>query len=85
MRVLTLYTRPGCHLCEEAERTLRRVCAEIAVELRVCDIEADEALHRAYLERIPVVALDGEELFEYHVDAEALRARLALGGSAAHL
>ncbi len=40
------------------------------------DITADEALHRAYFERIPVVALDGEELFEYFVDAEILRERL---------
>jgi glutaredoxin len=108
MRVLTLYTSPGCHLCEQALRTLREVCAEAlaetgtraegeclpasvetgppaSVELRVCDITTDERLHRAYFQRIPVVTLDGEELFEYHVDAEALRARLALDGPAAHL
>ena len=37
------------------------------------DIETDDALHRAYLERIPVVALDGVELFDYFVDEGALR------------
>jgi glutaredoxin len=73
---LTLYTKPDCHLCEEALTTLREVGAELTVELVVRDITTDEALHRAYFERIPVVALDGEELFEYFVDADALRERL---------
>jgi Glutaredoxin-like domain (DUF836) len=40
------------------------------------DIEQDDALHTRYLERIPVVALDGEELFDFFVDEAALRARL---------
>jgi hypothetical protein len=40
------------------------------------DIEADESLHRAYLERIPVVALDGEELYDFFVDEPDLRRRL---------
>jgi Glutaredoxin-like domain (DUF836) len=40
------------------------------------DIEADEDLLRRYLERIPVVALDGDELFDHFVDEAALRARL---------
>ena len=43
------------------------------------DITADEALHRAYFERIPVVALDGEELCEYFVDEALLRERLESG------
>jgi glutaredoxin len=76
VRVLTLYTKPDCHLCEEALRTLREVRAEFPFELLVRDITTEEALHRAYFERIPVVALDGEELFEYSVDPELLRERL---------
>ncbi len=76
MSVLTLYTKPDCHLCEEALKTLLEVCAEVPFELQVRDITAKEALHRAYFERIPVVTLDGEELFEFFVDAEALRERL---------
>ena len=44
------------------------------------DIEADDALHRAYLERIPVVELDGEELFEYFVDEATLAARVREDG-----
>jgi hypothetical protein len=44
--------------------------------LEEVDIEADEALFKRYLERIPVVTLDGEELFDFFVDEEALRAKL---------
>jgi glutaredoxin len=74
--VVTLYTKPECHLCEQAHEVLRRVRAELPFDLDVRDITADEALHRAFFERIPVVAVDGEELFEYFVDAETLRERL---------
>ena len=45
------------------------------------DITGDDDLHRRYLERIPVIALDGEELFDYHVDERALAARLAYRGA----
>jgi glutaredoxin len=74
--VLTLYTKPDCHLCEEALQTLLEVRAELPFELRLRDITTEEALHRAYFERIPVVAMDGEELFEYFVDEQVLRERL---------
>ncbi|HUN77295.1 MAG TPA: glutaredoxin family protein [Solirubrobacteraceae bacterium] len=76
MSVVTLYTRPDCHLCEQALRDLRELRAELPFALVVLDIEQDEDLHRAYFERIPVIALDGEELFEYFVERDALRARL---------
>jgi glutaredoxin len=75
--VLTLYSKPGCHLCVDARHALTRVAADIPFELRELDITADEALHRAYFDRIPVVALDGEELFEYFVHEHVLRERLA--------
>ena len=55
---------------------LRRLQRELAFELREQDITADEAVHRAYFERIPVIVLDGEELCEYFVDEEELRKRL---------
>jgi glutaredoxin len=76
--VVTLYGRPGCHLCDAARVALERVRAEHPFTLREVDIEEDEDLLRRYLERIPVVALDGEELFDYHVDERALSSRLAL-------
>jgi glutaredoxin len=73
---IVVYTRPGCHLCVEAMTDLRRLQAELGFALSECDIDGDEALHRAYFERIPVVALDGEELFDFHVDEKVLRERL---------
>jgi glutaredoxin len=76
VRTVTLYSKPDCHLCEDALQKLREVRAELGFVLDVRDITTEDALHRAYFERIPVVTLDGEELFEYFVDAETLRERL---------
>ena len=76
MRTVTLYTRAGCCLCDEARAVLDRVRTRRPFALVVVDIEADDALHRRYLERIPVVAVDGEEAFELEVDERALTARL---------
>jgi len=73
---VTVYSKPDCHLCREAIVALRRLQAELDFELEERDITADEALHRAYFERIPVVALDGEELCEYFVEEAVVRERL---------
>ena len=78
--IITLYGRPGCHLCDDALAVLERIRADAPFELRTVSIEDDDALMRAYLERIPVVALDGEEVYDYYVDEEDLRARLARVG-----
>lgn len=77
MREIVLYGRPGCHLCDDARVVLERVRADVQFALVERDIEADDALFKAYLERIPVIALDGEELFEFFVDEAELRRRLA--------
>ena len=74
---ITLYSRPGCHLCDDALAVLERIRADTPFALETVDIEGDDALLRAYLERIPVVALDGVEVYDYHVDEADLRARLA--------
>jgi glutaredoxin len=76
VRTVVLYGRPGCHLCDHARAVLERMRAELPFALEERDIEQDEALLRAYLERIPVIALDGEELFDFFVDEAALRRRL---------
>ena len=73
---LTLYSRPGCHLCDEARAALERVRAKTMFSLNEVDITSDDELHRRYLERIPVVSLNDEELFELFVDEAALEARL---------
>ena len=78
--LVTLYGRPDCHLCDEARALLLRVREEAEFHLEERDIEADDALFRRYLERIPVVAIDGEEAFELFVDEAELRRRLAIVG-----
>jgi glutaredoxin len=74
---VTLYGRPGCCLCEDARALLERLGRELAFELDERDIEADDQLLRRYLERIPVIAIDGVERFELIVEERALRAGLA--------
>src|SRR3954469_20392394 len=78
--VVTVYGRPGCHLCDDALAVLERIRAEQPFALTTVNIEDDDALLRAYLERIPVVALDGEDVYHYYGDEQDLRARLARGG-----
>ena len=73
---ITVYTSPECHLCEDALTHLRAIQPELGFELEDVDITADERLHRAYFERIPVVLLDDEELCEYFVDETLVRERL---------
>lgn len=73
---ITVYSKPDCHLCTDALAALRRLQAELAFTLEERDITADDALHRAYFERIPVVVLDGEELCDYFVDETLVRERL---------
>jgi glutaredoxin len=75
---VVLYHRPGCHLCDDARAALARVRERTgaAFEVVEIDIEADDALHARYLERIPVVAVDGAELFDFFVDERRLEAYL---------
>ncbi len=77
MTVVLVYSRPGCHLCEEAIAEIVAIHAEgYEFELREVDIESDEALLKRLLERIPVVEVGGEVVSELRLDADALRARL---------
>jgi glutaredoxin len=74
---VTLYGRPDCHLCDEArDRLLEVRSAGARFELREVDIESDEELMARYLERIPVVVIDGEIVSELELDLEGVRARL---------
>jgi glutaredoxin len=73
---ITLYSKPDCHLCAEALATLRNLQAELDFDLEQQDITLDDVLQRIYFERIPVIAVDGEELFDYFVDEAVLRERL---------
>jgi glutaredoxin len=75
---VVLYGKADCHLCDEARTVLERVRADVPFDLVELDIEADDALHRRYLERIPVVEIAGEEAFEFFVEEAELRRRLAI-------
>lgn len=73
---MTLYGKAGCHLCEEARQVVDRVRERHPFELHEVDVTLDPNLFREYGERIPVLAVDGEELFEYFVEEAALVERL---------
>ena len=77
MLKVTLYSKPDCPLCDEARDALARVHARVAFEREEVDITTDAALENRYRERIPVVAVAGEELFDFHVDEPALERRLS--------
>ena len=73
---VTLYGKPGCCLCDEAKAVVDAVRAERPFDLEEVDVSVDPGLNHRYGERIPVVAVDGEELFEYAVDPSELRRAL---------
>ena len=72
MTRVTLYGKPGCHLCDEARAEVAAVHESRAFELDEVDVSADPRLWRAYGERIPVVEIDGEEVLELHVNRAEL-------------
>ncbi len=73
MAIVTVYSKPGCHLCEDALRVLERIQQSAAFELQEINIQHDPALLAEYGEQIPVVLLNGEFLSEYTVDEDRLR------------
>ena len=76
MKQVVLYGKAGCHLCEEARDVVAAVRERHPFELEEVDVSTDPELHERYGERIPVLAVDGDELFEFHVDAGELARRL---------
>jgi glutaredoxin len=80
--LVTLYSRPGCHLCDEARAAIAAMRPELPrFELREVDIESEDGLFTRLLERIPVVEVDGETVSELELDAEAVRLALGRGGA----
>lgn len=73
---LTLYTRAGCGLCEEARALLERLRAPLGLPLDLVDVDASDSLRARYGEAVPVVALDGVEIARAPIAAAALKARL---------
>ena len=82
MSDVVVYSRPECHLCEEAIEKLVALHGEgYRFNLHEVDIESDELLLRRYLEKIPVVEVDGIVVSELLLDEAAVRARLDTVGA----
>jgi glutaredoxin len=79
MTTVTLYTKPDCHLCDVADSVLEDVRGDFSFDIERVDISANRELRKRYGVRIPVIAVDGVELFEHRVDGSALRLFLSEG------
>jgi glutaredoxin len=77
MTKLTLYGKPGCHLCEEARAVVDQVGRRYRFELEEVDITRDPALEAVYRERIPVIAIDGQEVLELVIEPTELERCIA--------
>ena len=77
---ITLYSKPGCHLCDDARRVIETVCGELGTAYDEVDITTSPELMDAYGEQIPVTFVDGHQHDFWRVDAARLRAALAQPG-----
>jgi hypothetical protein len=74
---LVLYGKAGCHLCEEARGVVEAVRGDHPLDVDEVDVSLDPGLNARYGERIPVLTIDGEEVFELGVSEDELRSELA--------
>ena len=74
---ITLYGKPGCHLCDDARRVIELVCDELGTSYDEVDITTSADLMDAYGEQIPVTFVDGRQHDFWRVDPERLRRALA--------
>ena len=73
---VTLYAKPGCHLCEDARAVIERVCADLGTSYDEVDVTASPELMAAYGEQIPVTFVDGRQHDFWRVDEQRLRSAL---------
>jgi glutaredoxin len=73
---IDIYSRPGCHLCDDAKEIIERVRARFPFALRVINIETDPELEKSYGEQIPVVFINGSKAFKYHVAESELEKKV---------
>lgn len=76
-RRVTLITRQGCHLCDEAADALRRLSGELGFPLELVDVDADRTLANEYSDRVPVILIDGAEHGYWRLEEQRFRAALA--------
>lgn len=70
---LELYTRPGCHLCDELKMLCKRLAGEFPIQLAEVNIETDPELRARYDQEIPVLFIDGRKAVKYRTTEDALR------------
>jgi glutaredoxin len=75
-REVTLYTRPGCHLCEEAKAAVAPLLREFGAVLREVNIENDAVLEGRYGWDIPVIFIGARKAAKHRVDVEQFRRQL---------
>jgi len=73
---VVIYSRPGCHLCEEAKAVIQNAGCSDRFTLEEIDIESDDELLRKYKYDIPVVSIDGIEAFRHRLDATSFRRKI---------
>ncbi|QMW65903.1 glutaredoxin family protein [Mumia sp. ZJ1417] len=73
---MVVYSKPGCHLCEDAVALVGQVCADLGVTWREVDISGDAELMHVYGEQIPVTFVDGRQHDFWRVDPTRLRTAL---------
>ena len=73
---VTLITRVDCHLCEDAEATVRALAAELGFGLTILDVDADRDRANEYSDRVPVILIDGREHGYWRVEEPRMRAAL---------
>ncbi|WP_435742861.1 glutaredoxin family protein [Nocardioides sp. SYSU DS0663] len=76
---VTLYSKPGCHLCDDARAVIERVCSDLGEEYAEVSILEDPALLERYGEEIPVTLVDGRQHDYWRVSESRLRAALGAG------
>jgi len=76
---VTLYTRPGCHLCDDARVLIEQVCAELGESYDEVSIDGDPDLERRFGHEVPVTFVDGRQHDYWRVDPTRLRTALAAG------
>lgn len=74
---LTVYSKPGCHLCDEMKRVIDAVAARVPLTVEIVDISTDPTLTERYGIEIPVLLIDGKKAAKYRVSEKELEDRLS--------
>jgi glutaredoxin len=76
MTTITIYSRQGCHLCDDAQKTLESLREELNFVIDVIDIDQDAELSKLYSDQVPVIHIDGTHHDFYKVDPLRFRSSL---------